>query len=116
MWHLSQIDGGQNYAGWNHDRASLLLEQARTITNTGRRNDYYFEFQEIFAQETPSLILFYPVYTYGVNQQVNDVQLSPLTNPRDRFRTLSNWYVLTRKVVEIYSQAQFPEIEPQNTP
>jgi len=116
LWHLSQIDGGQNYAGWNHDRASLLLEQARTITNTGRRNDYYFEFQEIFAQETPSLILFYPVYTYGVNQQVNDVQLSPLTNPRDRFRTLSNWYVLTRKVVEIYSQAQFPEIEPQNTP
>ncbi len=116
LWHLSQIDGGQNYAGWNHDRASMLLELARTITNKGNRNDYYFEFQEIFAQETPSLILFYPVYTYGVHQQVHDVQLSPMTNPRDRFRTLSNWYVLTRKVIEIYSEAQYPEIEPQNSP
>lgn len=110
LWHLTQIEGGQNYAGWNNDAASMLLEEARAITDKGKRNDFYFEFQRIFAEEVPSIILFYPVYTYGVSDQVFDVQLAPMTNPSDRFRTLPNWYVLTRRV--IYSEAQYQEAEP----
>jgi peptide/nickel transport system substrate-binding protein len=107
FWHQTQIEGGQNYAGWSDDDASMLLEQARTVTDRGRRNDSYFEFQRIFAERMPSLILFYPVYTYGVSNQVHDVQLAPLTNPSDRFRTIANWYKLTRQV--IYNQAQFQD-------
>ena len=107
LWHQTQIDGGQNYAGWEHEQASRLLAAARTITSTGRRNDFYFEFQEIFAEEVPSIILFYPVYTYGVSQDVFEVQLGPLTKPSDRFRTIADWYMLTRQV--IYSESQFPD-------
>ena len=88
----------------------MLLEAARTVTNQGRRNDFYFEFQRIFAEEVPSLILFYPVYTFGVSQEVHDVEVGPMTIPSDRYRTLSNWYMLTRRV--IYSEAQYPEVEP----
>jgi len=110
LWHLSQIEGGQNYAGWNNDKASMLLESARAVSNQGRRNDFYFEFQEIFAEEIPSIILFYSVHTYGVSNEVHNVQLAPLTTPSDRFRTLADWYVLTRRV--IYSEAQYPDIEP----
>jgi len=99
LWHQTQIEGGQNYAGWNDDKASVLLEQARTVTDKGRRNDSYFEFQKIFAEEVPSLILFHPVYTYGVSQEVNEVQLAPMSNPSERFRTLPNWYMLTRQVI-----------------
>lgn len=110
FWHQTQIEGGQNYAGWNNDDASMLLEQARTVIDKGRRNDFYFEFQRIFVEEVPSLILFHPVYTYGVNRDIFDVQLAPITNPSDRFRTLPQWYVLTRQV--IYSEAQYQEVEP----
>ena len=110
LWHLSQVEGGQNYAGWTDDEASKLLEEARAVTNQGRRNDFYFKFQEIFAREVPSLILFYPVYTYGISQDVYDVQLAPMTDPSDRFRTLPDWYVLTQRV--IYSEGQYPEVEP----
>lgn len=110
LWHLSQIEAGQNYAGWNNDEASMLLEAARTVTNKGLRNDYYFRFQEIFAEEIPSLILLYPVHTYGVSRDVHGVQLGPLNDPSDRFRTLTDWYVLTERVV--YSEAQYPEVEP----
>ncbi len=102
FWHQTQIADGQNYAGWDNVEASKLLETARTITDTGRRNDFYFEFQQLFAQEAPSLILYHPVYTYGVSQEVFEVQLAPMTNPSDRFRTVANWYMLTRRV--IYSQ------------
>jgi hypothetical protein len=34
-----------------------------------------------------------------------------MTNPSDRFRTLPNWYVLTRRV--IFTEAQYQEVEPQ---
>ncbi|MBE7554149.1 MAG: peptide ABC transporter substrate-binding protein [Anaerolineales bacterium] len=101
FWHQAQIEGGQNYAGWSNDAASMLLEQARTVTDKGRRNDFYFEFQRIFAEELPSLILFHPVYTYGVSREVHEVQLAPMVNPSDRFRTIANWYLLTRRVVNI---------------
>jgi peptide/nickel transport system substrate-binding protein len=88
----------------------MLLEQARPIIDKGRRNDFYFEFQRIFAEEVPSLILFYPVYTYGVSRDVYDVQLGPLSNPSDRFRTITNWYILTRRV--IYSESPYQDIAP----
>ncbi len=107
LWHETQIDNGQNYAGWRNQHASKLLEAARAITNTGQRNDYYFEFQEIFAEEIPALILFHPVYTYAVSKDVFDVQLAPMTKPSDRFRTITSWYVLTRKV--IFSESQFED-------
>jgi peptide/nickel transport system substrate-binding protein len=64
----------------------------------------------MFAAELPSLILFHPVYTYGVSQEVYNVRLEPLINPSDRFRTVTDWYLLTRRV--IYNQAQFQEVTP----
>ncbi|MFN8454837.1 MAG: peptide ABC transporter substrate-binding protein [Anaerolineae bacterium] len=100
FWHQTQIAGGQNYAGWSNDDASMLLEQARTLTDKGKRNDYYFQFQRIFADQAPSLVLFHPVYTYGVSHEVYDVQLGPMSNPSDRFRTIANWYLLTRQVID----------------
>ena len=87
FWHQTQIDGGQNYAGWDHTRASMLLETARTLTDRGKRNDAYYEFQQIFAEEVPSLILYHPVYSYGISQEVYEVQLPPMVTPSDRFLT-----------------------------
>ena len=101
---IKQIEDGQNYAGWNSEPASSLLEAARIITDTGRRSDLYFEFQRIFNEETPSLIINYPIYSFGVSNTVFGVQTSPMTTPSDRFKTVPNWYLLTRRVV--YSQTQ----------
>ena len=107
LWHQAQIERGQNYGGWSHEQASNLLETAQTITNTGRRNDYYYEFQEIFAQEVPALILFHPTYTYAIDQDIFNVQLGPMTQASDRFRTIAEWYTLTQRV--IYSESQFQD-------
>jgi peptide/nickel transport system substrate-binding protein len=106
FWHQSQIDGGQNYAGWHHETASQLLETARTITDTGRRSDYYFEFQELFAEDTPALVINYPTFTFGVNKEVFGVQTAPMRNPSDRFKTVADWYMLTRQVVYTQTQLQ----------
>jgi len=110
LWHQTQIEGGQNYAGWDNEEVSILLEAGRATTDQGLRNDHYFEFQRIFAEEIPSLILFHPVYTYGVSKDVFDVQVAPMDDPRDRFRSLPQWYMLTRQV--IYKETQFEEMAP----
>ena len=110
FWHQTQITDGQNYAGWNNTEASMLLETARTVTDRGQRNDFYFEFQRIFAEEVPSIILYHPIYTYGVSDSIFDVQLAPMVNPADRFTTIEDWYMLTRQV--IYKETQFEEIAP----
>jgi peptide/nickel transport system substrate-binding protein len=98
FWHETQIDEGQNYAGFAHRRSSEVIERARVTVNRNRRAELYDEFQVIFAEQLPSLPLYVPVYTYGVDARINDVQIGPLMHPSDRFRTILNWWIVHRRV------------------
>lgn len=98
FWHETQIDEGQNYSGFVHRRISEVVERARVTPNENRRRVLYDEFQELFADELPSLPLYVPIYTYGVDQRINDVQIGPLMRPSDRFRTVLNWWLVHRRV------------------
>jgi len=100
LWHSTQAKGeGQNYAGFINYEVDKLLEEARCTTDSGRRAELYHRFQEIFADEVPSLLLYYPIYTYGVDEEVKGVQLGPMGDPSDRFRNVTEWYVLTKRVI-----------------
>jgi peptide/nickel transport system substrate-binding protein len=100
MWHSTQIGGdGQNYAGLDSRDIDELLEQARQSTDQGERAELYRDFQNMFADEVPALLLYYPVYNYAVDEMVKGVQLSPMMDPSDRFRTIAQWYIKTRRVM-----------------
>jgi peptide/nickel transport system substrate-binding protein len=60
----------------------------------------YRNFQVVFSKELPALPLFVPVYSYGVDSQVQGVQVGPLYDPSDRLATFNNWYLLTRRALE----------------
>lgn len=98
LWHSTQIDNGQNYAGWSNTEADLLMEQGRSINDPGRRMQLYSEFQRIFDQELPALPLYNDVYAYGVSDQVHDVEIGRLNWPWERFRNASQWYIVTQRV------------------
>jgi peptide/nickel transport system substrate-binding protein len=98
FWHETQVDDGQNYTGFVHRRISEVVERARVTPNENRRRVLYDEFQELFAEELPSLPLYVPIYTYGVDKSINDVQIGPLMRPADRFRTVLNWWLVHRRV------------------
>jgi peptide/nickel transport system substrate-binding protein len=100
FWHQSEITGGQNYSQWNNRAASEFLEQARITPDYTVRERLYRNFQVIFARELPALPLFYPVYSFGAGQQVLGVQIQPLFDTSDRFQTLPNWYLVTRRALE----------------
>ncbi len=102
-WHELQIPGqatlGQNYGGLKDRDISEALEAARKTNDQAKRAELYRKFQERFADLTPALLLYYPVYTYGVDARVRGVQLAPMLTPSDRFRNLARWYLKTKRVV-----------------
>jgi len=100
MWHSTQVDeDGQNYAGFANREADTLMEDARRTTDKTRRTDLYKEFQRVFAEEVPAILLYYPTYNYAIDSIVHGVQLGPLQTPSDRFRTIDRWYVATRRII-----------------
>jgi len=107
LWHSSQKEDGQNFSGYASKKADALLEEARLTPDQERRRELYLEFQEIFAEDVPALLLYYPVYIYGVDKGVKRVQIGPMFRPADRFRTLAQWYITTKRVLA--SEARLKE-------
>ena len=69
-------------------------------TDLNVRTRLYRNFQVMFAKELPALPLYYPVYSFGVDNQVLGVQVGPLYDISDRFSDITNWYLLTRRSLE----------------
>ena len=79
---------------------SEVLEQARRTNDQATRLNLYHKFQEMFREQTPGILLYYPVYNYGISEKVRDVQIGSMAASSDRFRTLPDWYVITRRVIQ----------------
>ncbi len=98
LWHSSQVETGQNYAGWQNLEADKLMEEARRTPDPNRRIRFYREFQQLFAEEVPGLLLYHPVYAFGVRNTVKNVTVGRLHKPGDRYRTIASWYIRVRRV------------------
>jgi peptide/nickel transport system substrate-binding protein len=105
FWHQAEATGGQNYSQWDNRAASEYLEQARVLSDPNVRLRLYRNFQVIFARELPALLLYYPVYTFGVDARVLGVQAAPMFEPADRFNTIGSWYLVTRRSLQETQQA-----------
>lgn len=110
FWHQAQISGGQNYSKWDDRQASEYLEQARVTVDIAERMRLYRNFQVRFSDELPALPLFYPVYNYGVDQQVQGVTMGPLFDTSDRFATITSWYLRAARSLEPASTAEAEDL------
>ncbi len=99
FWHETQASGGQNYGGYKNRDMSEILEQARRTSDLNARRQLYQRFQQMFADEVPAILLHQPIYTFAVDDRVGGVQIGPLESPSDRFRTVADWYIVTRRVI-----------------
>jgi peptide/nickel transport system substrate-binding protein len=98
MWHSTQKRGGQNYSGFDNRDADEAIEVARQLIDRGERTELYRQFQAIFAEEVPALMLYQPVYAYGVDKQVRNVQIAPMPDPSGRFRNVYQWELLEAEI------------------
>lgn len=95
FWHSSQIKNGLNISGWSNRIADQLLEDGRRQEDRPTRKDDYVKFQSLFAQEQPAILLYYPVYVYALPAPLKGVALGLMTQPSDRFQTVTGWYLRT---------------------
>lgn len=104
-WHSSQAtEDGLNFANYISEEADLLLQEARSTSDRTARIELYRRFQERFAEDVPSLLLYQPVYNYALDASVRNVQIGPMINSCDRFRTVTKWHIASRRV--LYSEAR----------
>ena len=106
LWHGSQSQQGRNFTGWDNAEANDLLTQARVNGDRATRASIYARFQDLFAEELPALMLYYPAYQYAMAVRVRDVQIAPIVYDSDRLRTLNVWMVNTQRVLPAEATAQ----------
>ncbi len=99
LWHGSQAQQGKNFTGWDNKEANALLEQGRISGDRVLRFGQYASFQDIFAEDLPALMLYYPAYQYAISTRVQNVQVAPIVYPADRLRALNSWTVNTRRAL-----------------
>lgn len=98
LWHETQVDAGQNYSGFRDRDISEVIEEARRVPDIARRRELYRRFQELFREKVPALLLFYPVYTFAVDERISGIQVGALLNtPADRFEGIGEWYTMVRR-------------------
>lgn len=95
FWSEAAVSEGQNYSGWINSTASEYIEQARVISDMDLRVKLYRNFQVLFAEDLPSLPLFFSVYNYAVKDSIQNVTVGPIYDPSDRFNTIAEWYIHT---------------------
>ena len=99
MWHETQIgESGQNYSGFVNRDASEAIEVARQLADRNERIEPYNRFQEIFADQVPAVLLYQPIYAYGIDRQVRNVQIAPMFAPCGRLRSIAGWALLEKEI------------------
>lgn len=98
FWHSSQSGAkGLNLANYNNPTADKLLTEARATANLDERVAKYKKFQEIVTDDLPAIFLYSPIYTYAQSNNLNGFSGTMVVEPADRFSSVSDWYLKTKK-------------------
>jgi len=98
FWHSSQVGSkGLNLANYNNPVVDKLLLEARSVTDINDRVSKYKKFQEILTADLPAIFLYSPTYTYVQSQQLKGFSGTAVVDPADRFSSVSDWYLKTKK-------------------
>lgn len=91
-WHSSQVVAeGRNLAAYQSEDADRLIEDARRTTDFDKRQTLYYTFQQKFRDDVPSFLLYYPVFTYFLSDQIQNVELPTLFQTSHRFASVTKW-------------------------
>lgn len=98
-WHSSQMqERGFNLAGYADQHLDQVLSDARQTSDLEQRKALYREFQQVFAEAVPSILLFYPVHNYFVDKDVKGITLGVLFEPASRFGNVHQWYIKEKRI------------------
>jgi peptide/nickel transport system substrate-binding protein len=85
MWHS---EGGFNLNKYNNPDINKVLDDALATLDQSKRKDFYFKMQQIVAEDVPSMILYFPQATVGMNKRVSGYKPAPGNIP---WNNLHEW-------------------------
>lgn len=92
-WHSSQMGtAGLNIANFEYTVADELIAKGRTTSDIQVRKDAYQQFQDVWADQAPSVILNYPKYLYAHADSLKGVTLGVLFTAAQRFYDVQKWH------------------------
>lgn len=97
FWHSSQAEHpGINLSSIKVRELDSLAEQGRAKLDEKTRLLTYIEFQKLFLEKVPAIILYTTPYTYAVSNRVRGVALERMATPADRFAGISSWFIRSK--------------------
>jgi len=97
FFHSTEVnDPGHNFSGFSTLPIDRNLEAARRTFDEGARRDLYAPVFQAISKEVPVVFLYFSDYLYAQSAQVQGQRIAPLTDPRERFWNVEDWYVRTQ--------------------
>jgi peptide/nickel transport system substrate-binding protein len=94
LWHsLKSNYPDLNISGYNYERVDILLEEARESSDLKVRKEKYALFQKYLMNDAPVVFLYHPVYTYVVNSDFENIDISNIQYVSQRFENIDNWSI-----------------------
>lgn len=103
FWHSTQIqDPGLNVALYSNKKADTLLDQLRTTTDSEIRNRVARALAQQINTDLPAVFLYSPSFIYVVPPELQNITMSEITTPSDRFGSVNTWHLTTEKIWNIF--------------
>lgn len=105
FWHSSQRnDPGLNIARYTNIKADKALETIRNTSDEAKRQDAYKTIESEIQSDVPAIFLYSPDYIYATNKSVQNLLISNITSPSERFMNIGKWYMNTKSVWKVFAR------------
>ncbi len=110
-FHSTQIfDPGLNISLWQNEKIDDLLLEIRSYDDFNEDLIKSLkEFEKIFLEENPGIILFSPNYMYYVSPKINGYSGEKLVSGEQRFNNIQNLFIKTKKIWKKNQQLDMQE-------
>lgn len=96
FFHSTEVnDPGHNFSGYSTLPIDRNLEAARRTFDEAARRELYAPVFQAISKEVPVVFLYFSDYLYAQSRLVQGQRIAPLTDPRERFWNVEDWYVRT---------------------
>jgi len=97
FFHSTEVnDPGHNFSGYSTLPNDRNLEAARRTFDEAARRELYAPVFQAISKEVPVVFLYFSDYLYAQSRLVQGLRIAPLTDPRERFWNVEDWYVRTQ--------------------
>ncbi len=113
FWHSSQRNApGLNVAMYTNSKADSILESIRSNEDQSENQSKYSELKKIIQNDIPAIFIYSPNFIYvlptniSIDRKIDSISskniISNITNPQDRWNSVTDWYINTEKVWKIF--------------